>query len=68
MRQKILIGLAAGGTLLLIGNLYEILLVLPDEKAQGAIYRIFFFHVPAWITCFSAYFLAGMASIVYLAR
>ena len=54
MRQKILIVLAALGTLLLIGNLYEILLVLPDERAQGAIYRIFFFHVPAWITCFSS--------------
>ncbi len=68
MRQKILIVLVALGTLLLIGNLYEILLVLPDEKAQGAIYRIFFFHVPSWITCFSAYFLAGASSIVYLVR
>ena len=68
MRQKILIAVAALAGLVLVRNLYVILLVLPDEKAQGAIYRILFFHVPAWFTCFTAYFLAGAASIAYLIK
>jgi heme exporter protein C len=72
MREKILpvilpvLGLAAG--LLLIRNLYVMLLQLPDEAAQGAIYRIMFFHIPSWFVCFTAFFLAGASSIVYLVK
>ncbi len=60
-----LCGLAA---ILLARNLYVILLTLPDEAAQGAIYRIIFFHLPSWFTSFTAYFLAGAASILYLVK
>jgi heme exporter protein C len=68
MRQKITYGLAILGSLWLVRNLYVILLQLPDEAAQGAIYRILFFHVPAWFTCFTAFFVAGCASAAYLIR
>ena len=61
----ILAGLAA---ILLARNLYVILLQLPDEAAQGPIYRIIFFHLPSWFTSFTAYLLAGAASIAYLVK
>jgi heme exporter protein C len=68
MRQKILYALIFLAALWLVRNLYVIFLSLPDEAAQGAIYRIFFFHLPAWFTCFTAFFAAGAASILYLIR
>ncbi|MBL8178511.1 MAG: cytochrome c biogenesis protein CcsA [Bryobacterales bacterium] len=68
MREKILYGVGLIAGLYLVRNLYQILLVLPDEVDQGAIYRILLFHVPAWITCFTAYFLAGAASVMYLIK
>ena len=54
------------GRLLLARNLYVMLLQLPDEAAQGAIYRIIFFHVPAAWTAFLCFFAALIASILYL--
>jgi heme exporter protein C len=68
MKDKIFpaIGVLAGA--LLVRNLYVILLDLPDEAAQGAIYRILFYHVPSWFTCFTAFFLAAVASAVYLVK
>ncbi len=68
MREKILYGLGLIAGLYLVRNLYQILMVLPDEVDQGAIYRILLFHVPAWITCFTAFFLAGAASVMYLIK
>jgi heme exporter protein C len=68
MRQKVMIALCGLAAILLARNLYVILLALPDEAAQGAIYRIIFFHLPSWFTSFTAYFLAGLASILYLVK
>ncbi|MBM3795848.1 MAG: cytochrome C assembly protein [Acidobacteria bacterium] len=68
MREKILYALGLAGALLLLRNLYVILLQLPDESAQGAIYRIIFFHVPSWFTCFTGFFVAGVSSILYLVK
>ncbi len=68
MKTKILMALALFSGLYLVRNLYIILLQLPDEAAQGAIYRIMYFHVPGWITSFSAYFLAAVASLYYLVK
>ncbi|HSB13079.1 MAG TPA: cytochrome c biogenesis protein CcsA [Bryobacteraceae bacterium] len=68
MRQKVMIALCGLAAILLARNLYVILLKLPDEAAQGAIYRIIFFHLPSWFTSFTAYFLAGVASILYLVK
>jgi heme exporter protein C len=68
MREKFLYALGTLGGLWLLRNLYVMLLGLPDETAQGAIYRIMFFHVPSWFTCFTAFFLAGISSILYLVK
>lgn len=56
------------GGLLLVRNLYLIFMVLPDEAAQGPVYRIMFFHIPAWWTAFLAVGVSAAASIVYLIR
>ena len=61
-------GLAAVAALLLIRNLYQMFLGLPDEAAQGAIYRIIFFHVPAAFTFMTAALVSAIASILFLAR
>ena len=50
MREKLIYILGAVAAILLARNLYLILNVLPDEANQGAIFRIIFFHVPAWWT------------------
>jgi heme exporter protein C len=68
MREKVLIALAALAGLLLARNLYVMLLELPDEAAQGAIYRIIFFHVPAAWTAFAGFFVALLSSVLYLIR
>ena len=47
MREKLMYGLGAIAALLLVRNLYQMFMGLPDEALQGAIYRIIFFHVPA---------------------
>ena len=60
----ILSGLAAA---LLVRNLYVMLVKLPDEMYQGAIYRIIFFHVPAAWTAFLGFFVALVGSALYLA-
>jgi heme exporter protein C len=53
---------------LVVRNLAVMLLVLPDEAAQGAIYRIIFFHVPAAWSAFLGFFTALVASVVYLVK
>lgn len=68
MRERILYALGALAGVLLARNLFLIFLVMPDEAEQGAIYRILFFHVPSWWTCFTAFFVAGVASSVYLVK
>lgn len=67
MRQKLMIGMAAAAALLLARNLYTMLLVLPDEALQGAIYRIIFFHVPAAWTALLGATVAAVGSALYLA-
>jgi heme exporter protein C len=59
-------GFAVVAILLLTYNLYKIFVVLPDEAAQGAIYRIIFFHVPAAMTAFIGFFVAMVLSVLYL--
>lgn len=68
MREKALIVLMGVAAVLLAHNLHVILLVLPDEAAQGAIFRIIFFHVPAAWTAFLGFLAAAGASVLYLAR
>lgn len=66
MREKVIYVLAAAGGLFLVRNLHVILVGFADEADQGAIYRIMFFHVPCWFVCFTAFFSAGAASVLYL--
>ena len=66
MREKLVYILAIVGAVLLAWNLYGIFTVLPDEAAQGAIYRIIFIHVPAAITAFTGFFIALVLSAMYL--
>jgi len=68
MREKVLYGTGAAASALLIYNLYTILLALPDEAAQGAVYRIVFFHVPAAFTFMIAAFASMVASVLFLVR
>jgi heme exporter protein C len=58
--------LAAIAGALLARDLYVILLRLPDEVAQGPIFRIIFFHVPFAWTAFLGFFAALVASVLYL--
>ena len=66
MREKVIVGLSAATGLLLIYNLYQMFMVLPDEAAQGAIFRILFFHAPAAMTGIIGYFVALTMSVMYL--
>lgn len=66
MRTKFLIALSVLAGLLLARNLYVMLMDLPDEAFQGAIFRIIFFHVPAAWTAFLCAFGAMIASVGYL--
>lgn len=68
MREKLLFGTGLAAIALLIFNLYTIFVGLPDEAAQGAIYRIIFFHVPAAFTFMLGAFAALVASILFLAK
>lgn len=68
MRHKVVYVLATLAGAMLARNLYVILLQLPDEAAQGAIYRIIFFHVPCWGVSFSGFIVAGVASVLYLLK
>jgi heme exporter protein C len=57
----------AGAAAILLGyNLYQIFMVLGDEMAQGPIYRIMFFHIPAALTAFIGFFAAMALSVLYL--
>ncbi len=67
-RDKWVYGLAGFGGIVLLLNLYRILLGLPDEMNQGAVYRILFFHVPAAFTAWILFFSGLVASAGYLWR
>ncbi len=68
MRNPFIVLLTAIGAGLLSWNLHTILLGLPDETRQDAIFRILYFHVPGGMIGLTG-FGAGLAcSIVYLVR
>src|SRR6187397_62012 len=64
-----------------MNRLYSILIVLavcmfayapvaihraPYESTMGLVQKIFYFHVPSWIVMFSAAFICGVASAVFI--
>jgi heme exporter protein C len=68
MREKIMIVLAAAAALIITWVLYRILFIVPDEKDQGAVFRIIYFHVPSAMTAAACALAAFVSSILYLAR
>jgi len=66
MRNKILYGLGLVAALLLARNIYKIFMVLPDEAAQGMIFRILFFHAPMAMTAMIGSAVGLLASIGFL--
>ena len=68
MRLKVMYGMGAIAAVMLVRNLYVILLGLPDERDQGAIYRIIFFHLPPFFTAAALYLTSAVASILYLVK
>ena len=65
MRDKILYVLGALAILILARNLY-VIAGLPQEAAQGAIFKIIFFHVPAAWTAIVAAITALTMSVQFL--
>lgn len=66
MREKATYALGGLAGVILLLNIYNIFLVLPDEANQGAIYRILFFHVPPAIVGMTLFFAALVGSIGFL--
>ena len=66
MRQKVIPALLLASSLLLMRNLYVIFLVFGDEVNQGAIWRIFQFHLPSALASFTGFYLAAGLSVMYL--
>ncbi len=66
MRDKIIYGAGILAALYFVRNLYIILLQLPDEAMQGAVYRIFFFHLPPYFAGVACFLGAAISSGIYL--
>jgi heme exporter protein C len=66
MRNKILYGLGIVSAALLARNIYKIFMVLPDEAAQGMIFRILFFHAPMAMTAMLGSAVGLLASVGFL--
>lgn len=61
--------LAAFALFVLLGVAgYAALFIAPDEKTMHEIQRIFYFHMPSFITAFVAFFICFIANVAYLAR
>jgi heme exporter protein C len=65
MREKIIYFLGVVAILLLVRNLFMIS-GFPPERAQGMIFKIIFFHVPAAMTALLCSTVALVASILFL--
>ena len=67
MRNRILLVLTAAFAVLIAWNLKHILLNLPDEARQDAIFRILYFHAPAAMVGLTGFGVGMVFSGVYLA-
>jgi heme exporter protein C len=65
MREKFLYGLGIAALLLLARDIY-VIARFPPEAAQGAIFKIIFFHVPAAMTGMVAGTVAMVMSVMFL--
>jgi heme exporter protein C len=67
MRNRILLLLTAAFAVLITWNMKLILLNLPDEARQDAIYRILYFHAPAAMVGLTGFGVGMVFSGIYLA-
>ena len=67
MRNRIMLLLTAAFAVLVAWNLRNILLNLPDEARQDAVYRILYFHAPAAMVGLTGFGIGMVFSGVYLA-
>jgi len=67
MRNRILLVLTGAFAVLITWNLKNILLNLPDEARQDAIFRILYFHAPAGMVALIGFGIGMAFSGVYLA-
>jgi heme exporter protein C len=65
MRNYILYGLGAAAALLIARDIY-VMMGLPPEASQGAIFKIIFFHVPMAMTAMLCSFVALIGSVMFL--
>jgi len=66
MKEKAIYITGGLAGIILLLNIYNIFMVLPDEANQGAVYRILFFHVPPAITGMVLFFVAMVGGIGFL--
>ena len=67
MRNRIMLLLTVAFAALLAWNLKNILLGLPDEARQDAVYRILYFHAPAAMVGLTGFGVGMVFSGIYLA-
>src|SRR5450756_3141506 len=65
MRDKILYIIGAVALILLARDIY-LLTGFPEDRNQGVIFKIIFFHVPMAITALTCAMVAFVASILFL--
>lgn len=46
--------------------LYEVFMIVPNEKTMGAVQRIFYFHVGSAISCYFSICVVLLGSVIYL--
>lgn len=68
MRSKVILGLGALALPLLIRNLYVLMFLVPDDMEQGPVYRIFYYHLPAFLVAAVGYLTAMVSSVLYLVK
>ena len=64
MKPRIFISFSVAVLIIFAG--YAGLFIAPDEATMHAIQRIFYFHLPSWIACFTAFTIVFVANIGWL--
>jgi heme exporter protein C len=64
--MKYRIAASAFAAALIIFAAYAALYIAPTDARQGQIYRIFFFHISAWVSTFTAFTIVFISNIAYL--
>jgi heme exporter protein C len=65
--MKYRIALSAFAAALIIFAGYAALYIAPVDIRQGQVYRIFYFHISAWVSTFTAFTVVFISNIAYLA-